>query len=111
MKNMKSLNEGGKLPVLDLEIEVNPEGQIVHRFYSKPMASPYSILYNSALPAKTKRESLLQEGLRRLRNMGQGVPQTEINDCLSKFINRLRISGYNESYRFQLLSGIICASY
>ena len=66
--DVPSQNEGGKMPVLDLNVWVS-QNVVRHSFYSKPMASPLAIMYKSALPAKSKRVSLLQEGLRRLRNL------------------------------------------
>ena len=51
--DVPSLNESGKLPVLDLKVWVE-ENIVRHSFYSKPMASPPAIIYKSALPAKLK---------------------------------------------------------
>ena len=70
------------------------------------MVSPFLIKYSSAIPPKTKRESLLQEGIRRLRNIGKGIPPEVIMMVMSKFSNSLRISGYDQSYRVSLLEGI-----
>ena len=61
--DVPSLNEGGKLPVLDLNVWIK-DNIVRHSFYSKLMASPLAIMYKSALPAKQKRESLLQEEFR-----------------------------------------------
>ncbi len=38
------------------------------KFYRKKVSGPYTILNSSALPGKVKGVSLVQEGLRRLRN-------------------------------------------
>ena len=61
-------NQSGRLPVLDLELFV-VNNQVSHSFYSKPVSSPYTIKYKSAIQARTKRDSLLQEGIRRYRNV------------------------------------------
>ena len=101
-----SLHETGLLPVLDLGLSVK-DNKIHHTFYSKPMASPYTIHFRSAISRRTKRDTLLQEGMRRLRNMGPGVTNGEKNEVMSKYMNMLRVSGYDEKYRFQMLQCII----
>ena len=93
------------LPVLDLGLKV-VNNKVISHFYLKPMSSPYQMLYTSAIPQKTKRDSLLQEGLRRLRNFSTGVPEAIKNDCMSRFMNSLRISGYDQKFRYELLKGI-----
>ena len=101
-----SLNQSKRLPVLDLQIWIESD-KVEFSFYQKPMSSPYVNLYRSALPLKTKRNSLFQEGIRRLTNISPGVPVKERNCILSKFMNSLRISGYDKKYRYELLKGII----
>ena len=64
-------------------------------------------MYRSAVPSKTKRDSLFQEGLRRLRNMSDDITQGEKCDALSQFMNTFRISGYDHYFRYQLLEGIL----
>ena len=100
------MNEGGKLPVLDLKVWIK-DNIVCHSFYSKPMASPFAIMYKSALPAKQKRESLLQEGLRRLRNLDPQTPAIERETILSQFMAKLLWSGYDQKFRHQLLEGIL----
>ena len=104
--DVPSLNEGGKLPVLDLNVWIK-DNIVHHSVYSKPMASPLAIMYKSALPAKQKRESLLQEGLRRLRNLDPQTPAIERETILSQFIAKLLWSGYDHKFRHQLLEGIL----
>ena len=76
--DVPSLHPNGRVPVLDLEVWVDEMNKIQHSFFKKPVSSPYTILYNSALPAQTKRNSLFQEGLRRFRNISDGVSQIEV---------------------------------
>ena len=101
-----SVHENKRLPVLDLGVFV-VNNKIQFGFYSKKMTSPYVNMYISAISAKTKGDSLLQEGLRRSRNMSDGIGEYEKKDTLSRFMNTLRISGYDNKYRFQLLKGIL----
>ena len=63
-------------------------------------------MYKSAIPTKTKRDSLLQEGIRRLRYMSDEISDVEKRNIMSKFANSLRISGYDHQYCYQLMKGI-----
>ena len=83
------------------------ENKIQWGFYSKLVASPFCIMYRSALPQKSKRETLLQEGLRRFRNFCPGINPCEIQRCLSQFMWSLLISGYDLKFRNNLLEGIL----
>ena len=56
---------------------------------------------------KIKRNSLLQEGIRRLRNISPEIDILEKNLILSRFMNSLRLSGYNHRFWFHLLDGIL----
>ena len=88
-------HENGRLPVLDLCLEV-VNNKIHFYFFSKPMINPYTIMYRSAIPAKVKKDTLFQEGLRRLRNTCPEAPDQEIKDVLRTYMNTLRISGYDQ---------------
>ena len=102
----KSKHESGRLPVLDLEMFFS-DGNVEFSFYRKKMISPFCNMYRSAISAKTKRDSLFQEGLRRIRNMSPGITLQERISVLSQFMNCLKISWYNHEYRFTLLKGIL----
>ena len=86
--DVPSVHQDGILPVLDLGLRM-VGNQIVWEFYSKPCTSPYTILYRSALSSKQKRESLLQEGLRRIRNTSKSLEREIVIETLSKFMNQL----------------------
>ena len=87
-----SVHESGRLPVLYLGLFV-ANNKIRSGFYSKPMASPYQIHYRSAISSRVKRDALLQEGLRRYRNMDSSISQIEKQTTVSKFMNSLKILG------------------
>ena len=84
--DMPSLNESGRLPVLDLGLRV-VNNKIETSFFSKPMSSPFQIHFKSAMAMRTKRETLLQEGLWRLRNQGPQADQLENRNLMSSFMN------------------------
>ena len=60
----------GKLPVLDVEVNINKEeeNRIDFEFFEKPTKNSKVILADSALSLSKKRTILTQEVLRRLRN-------------------------------------------
>jgi hypothetical protein len=60
--------EDGKLPVLDIKVDVNEaeDNRIDFEFFEKPTKNPRVILANSALSHTQKRTILTQECLRRL---------------------------------------------
>ena len=64
--DVPSLNENGRLPVLDLNVEV-VDGKIKHGFFQKPCTSEIVIPFNSAHSRKMKMSVLVEEGVRRLR--------------------------------------------
>ena len=80
-----------RLPVLDLAIFVR-DNQVHHSFYQKPMATPFVNLQRSALPAKTKRDSLFQEGIRRLRNMSEEIITLKRSSYLRPFFQFTRFT-------------------
>ena len=63
-----SKNEGGRMPVLDLGMFVE-RGRAEFTFYQKSMSSPFVNMYRLAESTKAKRDSLLMEGIQRLRNI------------------------------------------
>ena len=71
------------------------------------MASEYLITQRSAMPTKVKRETILQEGMRMMRNCDPDTTRMERQKELSKLVNRMRISGYNERFRYEMVKGIM----
>ena len=81
--------------------------RIRHSFFKKPIACPFLILERSAIPNKIKRETLLQEGLRRLRNIDNQISEEEKFNIMIDFSNSMRISGYSQIVRFETIKGIM----
>ena len=100
-----SSSQGGKMPVLD--VKVWPEAEVIlYDFYKKPVASPFTILYRSAVSAQIKRSTALMEGLRRMRNISDRLDKGYRVECLKKYMDTLRVSGYDEKYRGEVLEGV-----
>ena len=61
------------------------------------------------MPSRTKRVSLVQEVVRILRNTKESLPDEIRNNFLSEFSLRMKISGYSEQFRFEVISsGVAC---
>ena len=95
----------GKLPVLDVKVDINYEegNRIDFQFFEKPTKNPRLILANSALSFSKKRTILTQECLRRLRNtkkeLGFEVQKIHLDD----FMLKLKNSGYTQKFRTEIL--------
>ena len=55
----------------------------------------------------TKRSTLFQEALRRLKNISPSLPFSEAIPHMDLFSNMLWISGYSHEYRYNLIKGAI----
>ena len=103
--------EDGKMPVLDVKVNVNKKEQnrIDFEFYEKPTKNPRVILASSALSFNKKRTILTQEGLRRLRNTKKELGQEVQKNHLNKFMLKLKCSGYDQKFRSEVLESILNA--
>ena len=95
------------MPVLDIQVWLDEDCQILFEFYRKPMANSLVILNRSAVAASTKRSTLFQETMRRLRNCHPDLEWSEKAKHLTFFANQLRISGYSQQYRTQVIQGAV----
>ena len=120
-----SCNENGRVPILDIEVWVE-QNRINHCFYRKPIASKYVIMNRSAMSASIKRNTLFQEGLKRVTYtrggaqlyMKEGGPleieddKVEMRlsdtavDKFTEFTNMMRLSGYDQFYREKVIRGV-----
>ena len=93
-----SLNQTGRLPVLDLEVWMTYENGVArlkHKFYEKPMASGFVIHKNSALSWNTKKNALVGEVRRRVLNTSSDIFNEEGPEMMDKFCYKMLKSGYN----------------
>ena len=98
-----------KVPMLDVKVWLNQkdENKIYYTFFEKPTKSPFVMSKSSAMPITKKIECLGQEVFRRLHNMKKELEEEEKTKVLNDFMIKLKISGYNEYDRLQILkSGI-----
>ena len=82
------------MPLLATEVRVAKDNTIDYRFYEKPISSKYVMMRNSAMSAKVKMNTLVQEVIRRLRNTRVALPWTEFQaPILTKFSKKMKRSG------------------
>ena len=96
--------EDGMLPMLDVKMWVGESKsggkEIKYRFYEKPMVSKIVLMERSSLPIKTKIQILVQEVVRRKRNTHPGERKEEVEEIMSRFMMKLKMSGYSKENRF-----------
>ena len=101
-----SKNDDRKMPLLNTKVWVE-EGVLLYENYRKPVANPLVMLEMSAMPANMKRTVLTQEVVRIRRNMSKQLPWDATVTHINDFSERLKLSGYDENYRFQVIkSGV-----
>ena len=81
----------GTLPTLDLQIWVNSENKILYQYYEK-LTTPTTVLHSrSAIPEATRRATLNQEMIRRMKNTSELVGEETrlriVDDYAQKLIN------------------------
>jgi hypothetical protein len=103
-----SAHPDGWMPILDTSVRVRKEDNTVDfRHYRKPMASPYTILNSSAMPGLTKRLTLVQEGIRMLRNTRPSLHLVLRKGLMEDLAERMLISGYNADYRRGIIESAV----
>ena len=104
--DVPSLNDDGMLPILDVKVWVD-QGAVRHTFYKKQCSSIITIHQRSAISAREKRNTLFQEGVRRLTAMDTSTSVEERNLVLEDFMDTLRQSEYDHKYRHDILRGVL----
>ena len=107
-----SANPGGKMPILNLKVWVKGdvgEQTICFEPYRKPMAARTLILARSAMPSRIKRASFTQEAITLLRNCSPDTPWERKVEFLNDFCLRMKMSGYPEQYRKNIIESALAA--
>lgn len=78
------------------------EQKLMYSFFSKPTASPYTIMETSAMPQQIKTSSLSQEIVRRMVNISNELKE-ERREVVEKFDLKLKDSGYSRQQRKEIL--------
>ena len=90
-------------------INIEENQRLDFEFYEKPTKHPNVILASSALGMNKKRTILTQECLRIIRNTKIELGENVRNKHLSKFMIKLKNSGYNEKFRKEVVNSAIKA--
>ena len=94
------------MPLLDLCVRIE-DNTIVYKFYKKAVSNPVLMRQDSAMPDRIKRNALVQEGMRRLRNTKRELPWELKVEILSEFSHKLMVSGYNDRFRYEVISAAV----
>ena len=97
------------LPVLDVKVQLSDQNKLFYQFYEKPTKHSKVILADSALNWKQKRTILTQEALRRLRNTSVELGNSVSNEHLTRFMLKMKDSGYSERFRHEVVSSALKA--
>ena len=93
--------------MLDTKVWINKENKIYHEYFEKPTKSKMLISKTSAMPLHKKIDILINEVFRRLHNTSHDIKWEEKVPVLEKFMAELKLSGYSENDRVEILkSGI-----
>ena len=93
----------GKMPILDVKVNVDNEGILYHEFYEKSTKNDFVISAESAINWQSKRTILTQEALRRMRNTSIKLGVEVQNKHLEDFMIKLKKSGYSEKFRAEII--------
>ena len=92
-----------KLPVLDVKIWLDNNGEAFYEFYEKITKNDYVILASSAIPRRQKISILTAEAVRRLRNTSRKLGSSVQNKHLNDFTVKLKDSGYSAQDRKEII--------
>ena len=100
-----TFHPSGMVPILDLQVYTE-NNQLVHKFFEKPFACRVTIPYGSAHSLKMKMAVLVEEGMRRMRNISRGLEWEHRRKVMTQFSMKLRRSGYPETTRHQVIKTV-----
>ena len=100
-----SNHDSNMVPILDVQAAINDDNKIVFMFYKKPIQNRLTVMKKSAMPMNKKIRLLTQEWFRRIHNTSDDIPEDKKKDILEQFMKDLRLSGYNERERLNILKG------
>ena len=101
-----------KVPMLDVRLwieEVNGIVRILYEHYEKEMATKMVIHAESAIPRSVKRTVLTQEVLRIMLHCSRNLPWDVVRGHINKFIMKMQLSGYEQTFRYEVSKSSINA--
>ena len=97
-------NADKRLPILDMKTWTNQEGYVMYTHYEKPVSSKTVLHAKSAHSSGCKRSVHTQEVLRRMLNCSRRLEwKEEAAPAVSEYMRRMKVAGYGERYRENVL--------
>ena len=97
----------GRLPILDLRVCINEVHlgvyKIVTTHYIKDVSTRAVINSKSSHPIQMKKNVMINEIMRILRNCNRFCPWEETANHISYFMKRLQFSGYDQDFRYEVV--------
>ena len=97
----------GSVPVLDVEVwigkGVDERLKIMHSHYVKDVANRLVMLSRSAHGETTKRNVMVNEICRILKNCSVYLPWQDLAVKVSDFVRRMEVSGYDAEFRYKVV--------
>ena len=97
----------GRLPILDVEVWIGEtEGgalKILHSHYMKDVSSRMMMAFRSAHGDNTKRNVMVNEVGRILRNCSVYLPWEEVAEKVSYYVKRMEYAGYAKDFRYDVV--------
>ena len=97
----------GRLPILDVEVwigeTVDGALKILHSHYMKDVSSRMVMGQRSAHGDNTKRNVMVNEVGRILRNCSVYLPGDEVADKVSYYVRRMEYAGYDKGFRYNVV--------
>ena len=101
-------NQDKRLPILDMKVWTDEDGQVLYSHYEKPMSRKSILNVKSAHPGSCKKNVHIQEILRRMMNCTRRIHwDQETAPCISDYMLRMKEAGYDEKYRKRVLLAAI----
>jgi hypothetical protein len=102
-----SQNQGGWMPILDLQCKVDESGLIIHKYYEKPMNTKFCMLSQSAVSTRTKFTTLVQDRVRRLQNYNERESAGDRRQIFQDYLLKMRRRGYNGKFRKRVIKAAL----
>ena len=99
--------EDAKLPILDLKVWIGETlpgvFKIITSHYMKDVSTRAVINNRSSHPMSMKKQVMVNEVLRILRNCNEFCSEEEVASHVSYFMKRLQFSGYEHQFRYEVV--------
>ena len=99
--------DDNRLPILDLKVWVGEIQTGIHKIitshYMKDVSTRAVINSRSSHPIQMKKNVMINETMRILRNCNKFCPWEEVSEHISYFTKRLQFSGYDQDFRYEVV--------